>query len=58
MRKNNVPHGVRNRCLRSLRSRCLRDVLEVELIGLGQTFDIESITYRENGDSKLWGLSK
>lgn len=36
----------------------MRDVLEVELIGLGQSWDIESITYRENHDSKLWGLSK
>lgn len=25
----------------------MRDVLEVELIGLGQSLDIESITYRE-----------
>lgn len=34
----------------------MRDVLEVELIGLGQS--LASITYRENSDSKLWGLSK
>lgn len=36
----------------------MSDVLEVELIGLGQSLDIESITYRENSDSELWGLSK